>query len=153
MNGSMDFEGVHGSMNTLDLEWARLLAILPRFHTNDGVLRRKMMSQFVFIGPPNSMGTKTQLAPVLFHAGFPSVQPSVLPRKGVPDTSTRSEARQLKTNPFPSPTKTIITSNKPRDGRVGEKFVLFQCCKGVPRPLTLTRTSIQSWRSFSKDRE
>ncbi|EJK65591.1 hypothetical protein THAOC_13531, partial [Thalassiosira oceanica] len=49
--------------------------------------------------------------------------------EGVPSGHEEGEARQLKTIPFPTqsyPTKRsvqLISSNKPRDGRVGEKFV------------------------------
>ena len=50
--------------------------------------------------------------------------------EGVPSGHEEGEARQLKTNPFPTqsyPTRKRqvqpISSNKPRDGRVGEKFV------------------------------
>ena len=53
-----------------------------------------------------------------------------------PVHSSRSEARQLKTNPIsnaelPKPgsaESNLYLVNKPRDGRVGEKFVTFQCC-------------------------
>ena len=39
MNGSAYLEGLHGSTNVSDLEWAGLLD-KPRFQMNDGVLRR-----------------------------------------------------------------------------------------------------------------
>ncbi|EJK51013.1 hypothetical protein THAOC_29859, partial [Thalassiosira oceanica] len=55
--------------------------------------------------------------------------------EGVPSGHEEGEARQLKTNPTQSyPTKRPvqpISSNKPRDGRVGEKVCYVQCCGGV----------------------
>ena len=75
-------------------------------------------------------GSRTkQLAPVLVpHAGA-SIVAKCAP-EGVPSGHEEGEARQLKTNPFPTqsyPTRKRqvqpISSNKPRDGRLGEKFV------------------------------
>ena len=41
MSGSRNLEGVHGTINALDLKWARRLsARLPEFQPNDGVLKR-----------------------------------------------------------------------------------------------------------------
>ncbi|EJK55092.1 hypothetical protein THAOC_25210 [Thalassiosira oceanica] len=57
--------------------------------------------------------------------------------EGVPSGHEEGEARQLKTNPFPTqsyPTRKRqvqpISSNKPRDGRVGEKFVTSNAAMG-----------------------
>ena len=38
MSRSIDLEGVHGNVNTFDLEGARLLHRSPRFRTNNGVM-------------------------------------------------------------------------------------------------------------------
>ncbi|EJK55453.1 hypothetical protein THAOC_24817 [Thalassiosira oceanica] len=76
--------------------------------------------------PPGGPGP-TQLAPVLVRRA--SIVAKCAP-EGVPSGHEEGEARQLKTNPFPTqsyPTRKRqvqpISSNKPRDGRVGEKFV------------------------------
>ena len=70
------------------------------------------------------------------------------PPKGFPSIHAEGEARQLKTNPFPTqsyPTRKRqvqpISSNKPRDGRVGEKVCYVQCCGGDLQPLTLTNST------------
>ncbi|EJK50485.1 hypothetical protein THAOC_30517 [Thalassiosira oceanica] len=91
------------------------------------------------VGPTNGRGPgtrqgaqlggpgPTQLAPVLVRRA--SIVAMCAP-EGVPSSHEEGEARQLKTNPFPTqsyPTRKRqvqpISSNKPRDGRVGEKFV------------------------------
>ncbi|EJK50463.1 hypothetical protein THAOC_30563, partial [Thalassiosira oceanica] len=60
--------------------------------------------------------------------------------EGVPSGHEEGEARQLKTNPFPTqsyPTKRpvqLISSNKPRDGRVGEKFVTSDAAEDSAGP-------------------
>ncbi|EJK66439.1 hypothetical protein THAOC_12643 [Thalassiosira oceanica] len=82
--------------------------------------------------PPGGPGP-TQLAPVLVRRA--SIVAKCAP-EGVPSGHEEGEARQLKTNPFPTqsyPTKRPvqpISSNKPRDGRVGEKVCYVQCCGG-----------------------
>ncbi|EJK66061.1 hypothetical protein THAOC_13035 [Thalassiosira oceanica] len=83
--------------------------------------------------PPGGPGP-TQLAPVLVRRA--SIVARCAP-EGVPSGHEEGEARQLKTNPFPTqsyPTRKRqvqpISSNKPRDGRVGEKFVTSNAAEG-----------------------
>ena len=49
MNGSVGLEGVHGSVNALDLDCLRQTAGSPQFQLNDGVLRLEMRWPHVFL--------------------------------------------------------------------------------------------------------
>ncbi|EJK64016.1 hypothetical protein THAOC_15295 [Thalassiosira oceanica] len=91
------------------------------------------------VGPTNGRGPSTRQGAQLDEAGqhsSPLCWPgpvsivAMCAPEGVPSSHEEGEARQLKTNPFPTqsyPTRKRqvqpISSNKPRDGRVGEKFV------------------------------
>ncbi|EJK55550.1 hypothetical protein THAOC_24710 [Thalassiosira oceanica] len=87
-----------------------------------------LVSFFVWGKRPNWTGWANTARPCAGH-GRVSIVAKCAP-EGVPSGHEEGEARQLKTNPFPTqsyPTRKRqvqpISSNKPRDGRVGEKFV------------------------------